>query len=297
MSVETTSPPAGGTTLSGTRLTSAHSELQAIDAEYYNITDAGGTPLAGLIVLMDRKSRPVRAELHIGDSSTESEREQALRQAYLLLRDRYRSSEGLRFYVLRSSLERESTTVELDGPAAPSPIPSWLRPVGLAAIVLLLAFAAGWFLNGMTNASPAAEQTSAPVPVSGSQVDAPAAVDAPASTEGSDTTEAASEATPFVRIFETNGLPNSNNARAMDLGQRARIQPGYSITVRTEPGADAGDVAGYLEGNAEMVLVNGPVWLQGLSDTIVWWYVRLDDGTEGWVPANTSELTLLEPVP
>jgi hypothetical protein len=38
------------------------------------------------------------------------------------------------------------------------------------------------------------------------------------------------------------------------------------------------------------------VWLAGDSDTIVWWYVETNAGVRGWTPANTSQLTLLDPV-
>jgi hypothetical protein len=52
-----------------------------------------------------------------------------------------------------------------------------------------------------------------------------------------------------------------------------------------------------MQGGEQATIINGPIWLEGNSDTIVWWYIRLDNGVEAWVAANTSELTLLEPVP
>jgi len=55
-------------------------------------------------------------------------------------------------------------------------------------------------------------------------------------------------------------------------------------------------VLGFLEDGATAVIVGGPTWLLGDSDTIVWWYVETTDGVTGWTPANTSQLTLLEPV-
>ncbi len=103
---------------------------------------------------------------------------------------------------------------------------------------------------------------------------------------------------PDGRIFETNGLPPSQNALPLELGQRVRSSSGIQgITVRTLPGAAAGDVVGYMEPPTTATIINGPVWLPGNSDTIVWWFIRTDAGVEAWVPANTSEFTLLEPVP
>ena len=49
-------------------------------------------------------------------------------------------------------------------------------------------------------------------------------------------------------------------------------------------------------GDDQAIIVGGPVWAPGDSDTIVWWLVQLPDGTEAWAPANTSKLRLLEPV-
>ena len=68
-------------------------------------------------------------------------------------------------------------------------------------------------------------------------------------------------------------------------------------SLRTLAGATAGEVVGYLEPPMQVTIINGPIWLQGNSDTIVWWFVRTDGGVEAWTPANTSEFTLLEPVP
>jgi hypothetical protein len=76
-----------------------------------------------------------------------------------------------------------------------------------------------------------------------------------------------------------------------------RIRAGLQVALRTEAGANAGEVLGAMQGGDEATIINGPIWLEGNSDTIVWWFVRLDDGTEAWVSANTSELTVLEPAP
>ena len=82
----------------------------------------------------------------------------------------------------------------------------------------------------------------------------------------------------------------------MEVGDRIQLLPAYKITLRSQAGAQAGVEVAQLQNADRMTILNGPIWLQGNSDTIVWWYVRVDDGPEGWVPANTSELTLLEPI-
>ena len=42
--------------------------------------------------------------------------------------------------------------------------------------------------------------------------------------------------------------------------------------------------------------IGGPEAIAGDGDTIIWWYVRTDSGIEGWVPANTAEAALLQPL-
>ena len=81
----------------------------------------------------------------------------------------------------------------------------------------------------------------------------------------------------------------------MNVGDRIRLLPEYKISLRSEAGAQAGVIVTHLQDADPMTILNGPIWLEGNTDTIVWWYVRVDSGAEGWVPANTSELTLLEP--
>jgi fumarylacetoacetate (FAA) hydrolase len=82
------------------------------------------------------------------------------------------------------------------------------------------------------------------------------------------------------------------------LDPRAPIRMAdLTLTLRTEAGAAAGEPTGFMQNQQEAILIGGPIWMPGDTDTIVWWYVRLDNGQEAWAPANTSRLTLLEPVP
>lgn len=291
-------------TVSPIRMSSAHSNLQGISAEYYNLTDVKGAPLAGLLVLMDRRDRPVRAEVHMNDTTTGALYEMALRQANLLITDRYRSDKPIRLYPLRVRLDHDPLSVELKAPSRDTGVPGWFFPVVGGVLALVLALAAGWFLNDWLRGAstglalpgnpPAVAQP--PANAGGETAGQSPAGDQAAAPGGSGnpgTDGGASEG----RRFETNGLPPSRNAVPMEVGGRARLQPGYSTAIRSQAGAEAGEIIGYLQNADEMTLIDGPVWLQGNSDTIVWWYVRLDDGTEGWVPANTSDLTLLQPAP
>jgi hypothetical protein len=291
MSVESAPIP---NTLSQIHRSSAHSDLQPIAADYYNITNANGSPVAGLLVLMDRRQRPVRAELHLHDSTVGPLQEVAQRQAHLLIGDRYSGNGSLPLNVLRTRLEHERISVPLAPPPPPSKIPGWLKPAALGLAALILFGATGWVLNDLltgretvAEAPPATVldmQTIPTAPVEASTATATSALIVDGSGDG-------------VRIFEQNGLPVSTNALPLDIGQRVRIRDGYQVALRTEAGASAGSVLGSMMGGDEATIVNGPIWLEGTSDTIVWWYVQLDDGTRAWVAANTSELTLLEPVP
>ncbi len=284
MSEETTQ--ASGMTLSQGKRDSAHAELQAIDGAYYNITDSSGAPLAGLLVLMDRKKRPVRAELHLHESTTGAFYDQAVRQAQLLVADRYFGPEQLPLIVLYARLAQDRIPVTLQAPPPPSGLPGWRRPAALALLALIIFGALGWFLNDWVGGTSS----------SGSTQPAALAPAQPAAEEAAPAQPVAEE--PEGRIFETNGLPASRNALPLDLGQKVQLKAGIQgITLRTLAGASAGEVIGYLEPSMQATLINGPIWLQGNSDTIVWWFVRTDSGIEAWAPANTSEFTLLEPIP
>lgn len=278
--------PAPGGTLSPGRRSSVHAELQTIDADYYNITDSAGAPLAGLLVLLDRKRRPVRAELHLSEDVDGHRYDLALRQAQLLLGDRYYADAPLPLIVLYARLAQERIPVTLEQPPPASGAPAWLRPVAMTLLALVLFGAGGWFLRGVLEGGGGSGTPATQVEAASVSPAQPQAAQAEAGTETAG------------RIFETNGLPASRNALPLDIGQRVQLRAGIQgVALRTEPGANAGEVVGYLEPPMQVTIINGPVWLRGNSDTIVWWYVQLDDGRRAWTAANTSDLTLLEPVP
>lgn len=278
-----------------------HTDLQTISADYYNLTDAQGWPIAGLLILLDRKQRAVRSELHLYADTAGQMEEMAVRQAMNLMEDRYHTTAPpgtrdarLDLRVMRSTQERDTLQVNLQpapmgGMGERKPYLVW----GLvAAGILLLVMALLWLGSALFGAKetpiPAALPTQTPVV----QVQDAAA---PTQTTGGPSATQSSTDNPYPP--QTNGLPSSVMALDLRLGQRVRIRPGLTLTLRSLPGAEAGDGVGFMQDGQPATLIGGPVWMPGLSDTIVWWYVRLDNGQEAWASANTSELTLLEPVP
>ena len=102
-------------TLSVIRRFRPHADLQGIRADYYNLTDLQGAPLAGLLVLMDRRGRPVRAEIHMNNTSADALYEIAVRQSLRLIEDRYKSDRPVRLYPLRMQLESDPLSVQPRG--------------------------------------------------------------------------------------------------------------------------------------------------------------------------------------
>ncbi len=302
--------PTAPHTLSPIRLDGPGKLVRAVPAEYYNIVDTGGTPLAGLLILFDRQGEPVRAEVQLHDTTAGSAQELALRQAETLLRTRYHARHPLPMYVTRLQVEQPHIPVTLEGPPPSSSLPSWLRSTAILVLVALVSLGAGWFARGSTTPSAEAPQVDE-APAQAQEAASVADVDAGGmpQAEGSEASTQPGEAAPGrvqagqpfppggTRIVETNDLPPSRNAIPLEVGQRAQVCGGCTVYVRSQPGANDGEILGYLESGDIVELLNGPVWRAGESDTIVWWYVRrLSDGLEGWTPANTSRLTLLFPI-
>ena len=263
-------------TFSAIRRFRPHADLQGIRADYYNLTDLQGAPLAGLLVLMDRRGRPVRAEVHMHISAADTLYEIAVRQARRLITDRYNSDRPIRLYPLRVQLDNDPLSVQPQGSGrnvVPVSGSSNLLLMLFGVLLVLTAVFGGWFLN---------EWLSGDLATGGTSFFA-----------GGDSSSAGALERPIV---ETNGLAPSRNAIPMEVGDRVQLLPAYKITLRSQAGAQAGVEVAQLQNADRMTILNGPIWLQGNSDTIVWWYVRIDDGPEGWIPANTSELTLLEPI-
>ncbi|MFN8487354.1 MAG: hypothetical protein U0350_07155 [Caldilineaceae bacterium] len=270
----------------------AYEHLQAISAEYYNITDVESWPIAGLLVLLDSQRQPVRAELHLYEDLPDDVREAALRQGRLLLEKRYFSTDLVPLRVMKSYQWRDTFQVEANGALAPIQEIPWFKrweTAAAAGAVVLLIFVI-WALASLLR-SPAKTTAS-------NVANAPAAQ--PAGVAKAVSVAAMIPPTVTLQEFatypQTNNLPASSHARNdLKIGQRVRVPNGLALTLRSAPGADAGSQMGFLKNTEEATIVNGPVWTAGDSDTIVWWLVSLDNGSKAWAPANTSNLILLEP--
>jgi hypothetical protein len=182
-------------------------------------------------------------------------------------------------------------------PDSPSRSIQWkpvLLGVGGVAIVSLGIWLAAWFGRDDSAVDAAANNPSVSISVAetGSSQQQEAAQN---SSQSAASTSAQAVDSGAVQGAE---LPPSVNARAdLGIGMRVRIVDGLSLTLRTEAGATAGQEVGYMGNGDQALIVGGPAMTQGNSDTIVWWYVRLDNGVEAWAAANTSEQTLLIPAP
>jgi hypothetical protein len=115
--------------------------------------------------------------------------------------------------------------------------------------------------------------------------------------EGSTQNEVTSAATSAAAPSSSD-LPVSRNARGdLRIGMQIQPVPGLLVALRSEPGVDSGTITGQLADGDTATIVGGPEYRQGDLDTIVWWFIELPNGVQAWAAANTSEQTLLMPVP
>jgi hypothetical protein len=261
----------------------APDHAQAIQAEYYNIIDEKGWPVAALIVLVDRKHDPVRAELHLYEELTDDARHWAFRQGRSMVEARYASAEPVPLKIFQSYQGRETVQIRTTGVSRP-PAESqdwmqrwqWAAGAGVLILLIALVWAISSFLRSGDEGAPVAEPTAQLEQTAGGETGAEAAA-SPAPTTASDS-----------------ALPVSKNADPnLAVGQRVRVRAGLRTALVETPGAEGG-IVGYLQDQQEAIIVDGPMQTQGTSDTIVWWRVQLDDGAEAWAPANTSEVAVLE---
>lgn len=262
-----------------------HHEIQA---HYFDITDLQAWPIAGLLVLLDGKGQPVRAELHLYDGLNDTVHEVAVRQARLVLQERYIGGDPVPLRILETLQIREPLHVQLP-PLGARPQPPRLqanRTYLLAGAALAVMVVMIWLVTILTG--PDAEE---PNTAAGSTPAATAVIEGVAETN----IDAAGPAEAGVDAPEVT-LPPSRNARAdLGIGMRVTIIEGFQAAMRSEPGANAGDVVGALGNGVAGMIIGGPEQTQGDQDTIVWWFVELDNGTQGWSPANTSVQTLMVP--
>jgi len=263
---------------------SISSQLQAVQAEYYTIVDAEEWPIAGLIVLVDGRKQPVRAE-YLYEELADHRNEFALRQAQIVINERYYSDEPIQLQVMQSYAWRETLQVRTSSEPIAQPVDPlafvqqyWQYILAASAALVLIALI--WALTAFFRSSDEETPTTA------------------ATTEQNQAAAAATtpEVAPTQIVAQTNDLPASRNADTnLAIGQRMRVLPNVeAVSLVSEPSPDQAKVVGHLLAGNEAMIINGPVLKQGNSDTIVWWFVRLESGQEAWVPANTSEMTLLE---
>ncbi|MEX1018325.1 MAG: hypothetical protein WDZ49_01625 [Litorilinea sp.] len=289
--------------------TTLSSHLQTIQSHYYNITDSESWPVAGLLVLLDSHGHPVRSELHLYEDLPSHIQEAAVRQSRLVLQERYFGADSVPLRILHTAQMREAMQVRLtqaqpEARTSVRPMP-WQGVVVAGIFVALVLVVWGSFSwlrptnSTDTPASPSAGLDSsgevanlAAVPAGETEGDTSVADIAAGDTPAGELTAPAS-----VQAVEPGQLPASRNARAdIQIGMRVQILPGFSLTLRSEAGARAGEAVGFLTEEQQVVVVGGPLLTQGETDTIVWWLVELDDGTQAWAAANTSQTTLLVPV-
>lgn len=271
-----------------------------IQAHYFDITDIESWPIAGLVVLLDGQSMPVRAELHLYDSLEAHVQEAAIRQVRLVLQERYIGGMSVPVRILETFPVREELLVRLPPlgarPTTGGKIPLPSRPqllIGAAALVLLALVWFGFWLGGRGEGleqGVTASTTPDVVQQASLQAGEPEGAG-----EGEDEGVGEPEDGAVPTAGNTN-LPVSRNARSdLGIGVRVHVIPGLRVALRSEPGIDRGIIIGELAEDDVATIVGGPQYAQGDTDTIVWWFVSLSNGTEAWVAANTSQQTLLMP--
>lgn len=339
-------------------------------ADYFDIHDEAEQPLAGLLVLMDGRGQPARAELHVAADIERPAAREAIQHAQNLLSSRYtapaqpaanpsdiddESPSGARLplYVLQVN---QQNVVEVELPITPvSPPPlsgsaltrraaagtalrrtddpverefnlpsaGSLLPYVLAGVVGLVLVLAVWAADVVIERSRAdgpapgvavvdGEAGGETASAAGDEAAQPGASDIVSSaiTGTTGITDAAAGGTAAGTTAgdaaqgeaQTNGLPPSRLADAsLEVGDRAQMGPGLQAFLVPELSDEliqnpVENNLGVLTDEQVVTLVGGPVWRPGADDTVVWWQVELASGDVFWVPANSSQFTLLRPV-
>ena len=270
-----------------------------IQSHYYDITDIESWPIAGLLVMLDGLGQPVRAELHLYDELEPHVQEAAIRQVRLVLQEHYLGGAPVPVRILETFQVREEMTVRLPPlgarPMSMARMPAQWRQYGMIAGAVLALVLVVWMVSALLGrggeGDNTSELTAAP------QATTQAEVQEAAPEENAEQAEGETfEVTAIVPAVSD--LPISRNARGdLRIGMQIQPVPGLRVALRSEPGLDTGTVTGELADGDTATIVGGPEYRQGDSDTIVWWFIELPNGVQAWAAANTSEQTLLMPVP
>ena len=257
-------------------------KLQPYAARYYDFVGEDGQREANMVVVLDSQGRALQAVLHYDHTLPTFTQSKLQRQAQSILSSRFLGSGATTpLYIFEYGNQVGRAEVMHTGEdAAPEGSVNLLYVgVGILAMFVVAALLF-WMLNSLFR---------------GRQEVA----DAPTATPMVMAAPAAAAAAPTADVnapgIQTNGLPGSKLASpAIGVGKTVKIRSGLRSSVLSEPGPDQGEVVGYMQDGDTAIVIGGPTWLQGDSDTIVWWYVDLPDGVRGWTPANTSQFTLLD---
>jgi hypothetical protein len=265
-----------------------HNLVQPFPARYYHLMSDDGQLEATMVVVLDSRGRAMQAVLRYDPMLPTPTQNKVRRRAENVLRSKFLgSSASTPLYVYEAGRALDSVNVDHTGEdaAAGSEGSVNLLYVTLGILGMFVVFGLlFWLLNSLFRGR---QEVAAPTAT-------PLAIVQPAAAAPAVATPTTDVTAPGI---QTNGLPTSKLANpAIGVGGTVRIRDELRSFVRSEPGVESGEIVGYMEDGDTAVVIGGPTWLQGDSDTIVWWLVRLPDGLEGWTPANTSQLTLLDPV-
>ncbi len=258
---------------------------QQYPARYYEFVGEDGKREATMVVVLDSQGRAMQAELHYDHTLPAFTQSKVQRQAQGILSMRFLgggATTPLFIFEYGNQVGRLDVGHTGEDAAPPGSVNLLYVALGILAMFLVAALLF-WMLNSLFRGRQE---------VAGGPTATPVVMAEPA---------AAVTAAPTVDVnapgIQTNGLPGSKLASpAIGVGKTVQMQTGLRSAVLSAPGPEQGEIVGYMQGGDTAVVIGGPTWLQGDSDTIVWWYVDLPDGLRGWTPANTSQFTLLDVV-
>ncbi len=264
-------------------------QIEHWDAHYYPFPDTDGRLVASLTVLLDSELRALRAELIFHENPPVQAQSAVSRQAKNIVARNYAGSGAATELRIMESRGQGATQVQHSGLPLYTKENSYrLWPIATAIAIIFIVVVVVVLMSVLARNPDNMEVAQPPTPVATATPTAVAGAP-PGSTEMQ-----SSDGQNYTA--QTNGLPPSINADArLAPGDNARIRPGLAAYLRSEPGPTAGEELVIMQNGQVGRIVGGPVWLPGETDTIVWWFLELEDGgVKGWASANTSQIMVLE---